>query len=425
MEYKRIFKDGSNLLIGRLGTVFIGFINLMILTRILTTEEMGKYSLFLMVVNLALILGLNWSDASIVRHGREEFVKHGKINQSFWARFYLFFPMLILFIFLFIIFGKQISEYIGVEYWLIVFVIGMFVLNGLINSITCMYRSIDRMKISAYVLFSQKLFYLVGLALLFFNVFATKLSLILIIINLSFLISLIYNLIRFDFNIIKPYKFSKEYFKKIWTFSWPQFIGFSGLYIINYVDLYVIRKYMTLADVGVYSVAYNGFTMICGVVLLINTVFMPLIVEYRAKQRFDLIRKYLKKIPLFSSGWVIVVLAGIVLSRYLIPLLFSEKYVASIPSFNILLIASVFFFASTCLTPIINAYDLILYLQGINIIASVLNIIFDFILIPHMGIVGAAYATSIAFILAFFMKTILIFIRRKHIFILDDRETLK
>ena len=126
MEYKRILKDGSNLLFGRIGTIIIGLINLMILSRILTTEEMGKYSLFLMVVNLALVLGLNWSDASIVRHGREEFVKHKKINQSFWARFYLFFPMMIVFTIFFIIFSKQISNYIGIERGLIIFVIGMF-----------------------------------------------------------------------------------------------------------------------------------------------------------------------------------------------------------------------------------------------------------------------------------------------------------
>ena len=78
MEYKRIFKDGSNLLVGRIGTVILGFINLMILTRILTIEEMGTYSLFLMVVNLALILGLNWSSTSIVRYGREEYIKDAK-----------------------------------------------------------------------------------------------------------------------------------------------------------------------------------------------------------------------------------------------------------------------------------------------------------------------------------------------------------
>jgi O-antigen/teichoic acid export membrane protein len=416
MEYERILKAGSNLFIGKIGTVIIGFVNLIILTRIFTIEEMGKYSLFLMVVNLALTVGLNWSDASIVRHGREEYVNSKKINKSFWARFYLFFPFLIFFVLLFIIFSKKISNFIGIDHGLIVLVISMFVLYGLINYFIYIFQSIDQMKKSAYVLFFQKLIYLLCLIPIFFQIFNVKLSLVLIMINLSFLIILIVNLIRFDYKIISPYHFDKTYFKKIWSFSWPQLLGFSGLYVINYVDLYFIRKYMTLSDVGIYSIAYGGFVIIIGIVHLMNTLFMPLIVEYKTNKNFNLIKSYMRKIPLLSLGWIFLVALGLMISKFVIPLFFSVKYVAAISPFNILLITSIFSFISICLLPIINAFDLIIHIQVINLITAIINILGNIMLVPKIGLIGAAYATMIALFISLLLKLILVYYKKNIIF---------
>ena len=417
MEYKRIFKDGIHLFAGKLGTVIVSFINMMILARILTTEEMGKYSLFLMVVNLALIVGLNWSDASVVRHGREEYVNSKKINQSFWARMYLFIPIIMLISIILLIFHKQITDYIGVELKLIFVIIIMFILNGLLNFINYIHQSTDRMKKSAYVFLSQKVIYLACLGLIFLNIFKANLTLVLILINVSFLLSIILNLFFFDFDKIFPYKFDKVYFKKIWSYSWPQLLGFPGLYIISYIDLYVIKKYMTLHDVGVYGMAYSGFTNATMFIMLITTVFLPLIVEYRTKKRYDMISKYVKKVPIFTVGWLALVIIGVLVSPYVIPLMFSTKYIESVPAFQILLLASIFYFVSICLLPIVNAFDLIVYSQIFNLIKSGVNIAMDFILVPKIGIIGAAYGTLITYFVGMSLSITLLTIKKKKIFL--------
>jgi O-antigen/teichoic acid export membrane protein len=416
MEYKRVFKDGSNLLFGNVGSTIIGLINLIILTRILSTEQMGIYSLFLMVVNLAVGLGLGWSDSSILRHGREEFVKHKKINQSFWARCYLFFPMLLFLIVINIIFKKQILNYIGIETNIIFLLIMAFILFGLLKFMINIHRSIDNVKKSAYLLFFQKIIYLFGLLYLYFNMTTINFKFIFIFFNLSFLFSLIYSTYKFNFKLLLPYKYNKKYFKKIWSYSWPQFIGFSGLYVINYVDLFVIRKFLTLSDVGVYDVAYKGFLILSGIILLINTIFLPLIVEYKTKKQFKHIKDYFKKIPIFTLGWAILVIIGIILSKFIFLLIFSEKYLGGLSSFRILLIASIIFIIYTSFTPLINAFDLVLQSQIINIFMGIVNIIFDFMLIPIFGIIGAAYGTLIAYIVGLLLRLLLINFNKKKIF---------
>jgi O-antigen/teichoic acid export membrane protein len=416
MEYQRIFKDALHLFAGQAGTVIISFINLMILTRALTTDQMGQYSIFLMIVNLALIIGLNWSDASIVRHGREEFVNRRKINQSFWARMYLFLPVMIFFVIVFFVFSSQITSYIGVGPELIYTVILMFVLSAILNFISYIYQSIDKMKKSAYVIFSQKLFYLICLALVFFNIMKADLTLVLVLLNISFLATVILNLFIFDFSKVFPYTFNKNYLKKIWSYSWPQLIGFPGLYIINYIDIVVIKKYMTLHDVGTYSVAYNGFMNICIFIGIIHTIFLPLLVEYKTKKKYDQIKKYFDKIPLFTGIWIVLTIIGLLLSGHVIPLIFSQKYVASVPSFNVLLFASIFYFISICLLPIVNAFDFIFYSQIFNIVRAAINITGDLILVPKIGIIGAAYSTAAAYFIGMILTVILIMIKKKKIF---------
>jgi lipopolysaccharide exporter len=417
MEYRRIFRDGAHLLAGRVGTMLIGVLDLMLLARILSTEEMGKYSLFLMVVNLALIVGLNWSDSSVVRHGREEFTQRKSISQSFWARMYLFIPIIIIISLLLLAFGRQITDYVGIEPGLIYIVITMFALNGLLNFVNSVYQSTDRMKKSAYVQLSQKAIYMLCLGFLFLGYFRADLTIVLILINVSFLLALALNLVFFDFSKIFPYTFHKEYFKRIWSYSWPQLVGFPGLYIVNYIDLFVIKKYMTLRDVGVYSVAYNTFMNISMIIMILYTVFFPIIVEYKTKGRYDLIRKYLGKIPLFTGAWVVIVLVGILISGYALPLIFSAKYAESVPSFNILLVASVFYFVSIVLLPVVNAFDLILYSQIINLVKAIVNIVADFFLVTKIGIIGAAYGTLVSYAIGLVLTLLILYFKRDKILV--------
>jgi O-antigen/teichoic acid export membrane protein len=415
MEYKRIFKDGIHLLAGKVGTAIIGLVSLIILARMLTTEDMGKYSLFLMIINLALVLGLNWSDSSVVRHGREEHITNNKVNQTFWARMYLFVPILVTFSILFSIFSRTITNYIGIDSNLVYLVILVFVFNGVLNFINYLYQSTDKMNKSAYVLLSQKIFYLICLGIVLLGVFKANLTVALILLNVSFLLAVIFNIISFDFEKIRPYKFNKAYFKKIWAYSWPQLVGFPGLYAVNYIDIFVIKRYMTLANVGIYNIAYNAFTNISIIIIIIQTLFLPLLVEYRIKKKYGLIKNYVKNIPLYTFYWSIIVVLGLLASKYIIPFVFSTKYTLSVQPFNILLLATICYFVIACLLPLVNAFDYIIYSQIINLIYAGVNIIMDFILVPKMGIIGAAYGTLIAYFIRMVLLISLVYFTRHKI----------
>jgi O-antigen/teichoic acid export membrane protein len=115
-------------------------------------------------------------------------------------------------------------------------------------------------------------------------------------------------------------------------------------------------------------------------------------------------------------GWIVLVVFGLIFSRYLIPIFFSEKYVESIPTFNILLISTIFYFVSIWLLPMINAFDLILYSQIFNLIKALVNTVADFILVPKIGIIGAAYGTLLTYFVGMLLSIILINSHKKKIY---------
>ncbi|MBN1792908.1 oligosaccharide flippase family protein [Candidatus Woesearchaeota archaeon] len=414
MEYKRVLKDGMHFSLGKVGTILISLINTIILARLLTTTQMGQYSLFLMIVNLAVVITFTWSDNAIIRHGREEYTTSKEINKSFWARNVIIGPATALITTAIIIFRKDIAQYIGMKEEIIIFILILFIIQGIFNYINSIFQGTNQMQKSAYLLLFQKAIYLVTILALMTGFFQIdNLYAAIIFLNLSFIIVTAIQLIQFRYHQILPAKYSKQHLKKIWSYSWPHIIGFPGIYVINYIDLFVIRQFMDLEAVGTYNIAYLGFTNICTSIMLINTVMFPLLVEYKTKKNYEAIRKYLSHIPKYTFIWIILTIIGLFLSPHVIPALFSTQYVSSIPSFNILLIASIVYFIYVCLIPLVNTFDLIIYSQTFNVIKAGINIGLDFILIPKMGIIGAAYGTLVSYAVGTMLIILLLIYKRK------------
>ena len=47
--------------------------------------------------------------------------------------------------------------------------------------------------------------------------------------------------------------------------------------------------------------------------------------------------------------------------------------------------------------PLLNSFDRVKYIQNVNIISAVCNLIVDFLLVPKHGIIGAALGTFVAY----------------------------
>jgi O-antigen/teichoic acid export membrane protein len=77
--------------------------------------------------------------------------------------------------------------------------------------------------------------------------------------------------------------------------------------------------------------------------------------------------------------------------------IFGPKYHGAVLPFKILIFALAFRIFVVIDSPVLSSYGYIKHMVVISMMVGVINLILDFILIRHIGIIGASIATTIAF----------------------------
>lgn len=160
--------------------------------------------------------------------------------------------------------------------------------------------------------------------------------------------------------------------------------------IASRLDTFLSARFLTLVDVGIYSVAVSLSGFIPQVVFAIGTVVAPKLASFTSKA--DAL-KYLKKLQLFVIGiGVFGVVIGIPLSHLVIPFFYGGEYVLSIYPFIILLVAQAIFLISIPVHTAIIYYfsypKLFVYITLINFLILLVG---GWYAISIFGYIGAAW----------------------------------
>jgi O-antigen/teichoic acid export membrane protein len=173
------------------------------------------------------------------------------------------------------------------------------------------------------------------------------------------------------------------------------------------LDIYLISFFLGVKSAGLYSFAYLQAT---GIYLLVPISILTAIMtpfftqkivggktsDYLSRS-FDLLNKY-------SLFFIIPIsLVGISLAKPIISLVFDPKFLPSLWVFVTWMITAIFI----QLNHILKIYLYVLEKVKIIFITQVLiiyNLVMDIVLIPRIGIIGAAIATGSSIIISFFIK---------------------
>jgi O-antigen/teichoic acid export membrane protein len=204
-------------------------------------------------------------------------------------------------------------------------------------------------------------------------------------------------------------KCDRSHFEGLISFSIWSFLSSGGALIFTYADTILIGHFMTEADVGIYRVAFQLASVASFVSIALHTALYPRISRWHAEGNIPLIGQALTRSFTYSLLLAIPITAeGIFFSDKLMYFLYGASFVSGGPILSILLfvqIANIFLYLQTmCL----NAMDRPRVSFYITAVAAVLNIVLNCILIPVMGIWGAAVATLVTMSMnAVFATTVL------------------
>ena len=373
--------------------LLLGFITNIIIVRKLTVHDFGIFSVAMMFVSLVNTFGFSWSSSSILYYGSKEKAKCGNINKTFWARNVIIFFSLIITTILFILYRQQINNYIGIN---AVYLILLWLYVSVAEDYLSQYfLAVKKQLLSSILSVTAKIIYLVFILLINFDVRT------LIILNIISHSSVLLYVLGFNKKDIGKFEFDRLWFYEILNFSFWQLFGFSGLYLINFGDIAVIKYYMTNEDIGIYNAAYKLFNAVANFSFVISSYYASNVSQYFVKNEHDKLKQffYKERVLIFALSTIAHILV-MIFSKTIIVTLYGEIYSRSATIFNILMVGSIAKYLSVFYMLYYNTNKKYMLQQTINIISAILNVVLDIIFIKIFGLIGPAIATTMSMVLA-------------------------
>jgi O-antigen/teichoic acid export membrane protein len=187
--------------------------------------------------------------------------------------------------------------------------------------------------------------------------------------------------------------FKSGLIKPILAGAWPfGLIGLMGAVMLN-TDIIMLGWLRSAAEVGYYSAAQKPIQLLYVLPTLLASSIFPIMARF-AKTNPTLIKNILEKyaaLAILTAAPIAIL--GLVSAQPIIALLFGSEYLPAVAAFKILLLTVLIVFPSTILTNAIFAYDRQKSFVIFAASAFIGNIVFNFLLIPPLGIKGAAIST--------------------------------
>lgn len=202
--------------------------------------------------------------------------------------------------------------------------------------------------------------------------------------------------------------FSREIFQPALHYGFP-LIGFELVsMLLNYVDRYCLQYYLGAADVGLYSAAYNLSDYVKDVVVMpLTSAVTPIYMRLWATKGQDATRKFLQNALRTYTLFAIPLVLGFAADgKTLLHLIASEKFSEGQVIVPWLIAALMVNGAVPILAAslyIQKRTNLLVVFLGIT---TGLNLMGNLILIPRYGILGAAIAKLLSYVLLVLLVTI-------------------
>lgn len=176
------------------------------------------------------------------------------------------------------------------------------------------------------------------------------------------------------------------------------------------LDSLYSTRFLPFEQVGYYSVAISLVGFISQIVLALGTVAAPKFATF--KNREDAWR-YFRKFELFVLGLSLIgIPTGVLISRFIVPLVYGAQYLSSIAPLNVLIVSySVFLLSMPIHTMILYFYGNSRFFFWLSLFHIACTAPLAWYLISQFGIMGAAYSVMIGMIIDFVVP--LIYVVRK------------
>ncbi|MCB9058444.1 MAG: flippase [Calditrichae bacterium] len=391
---KNILKGSLATSLGTVSGMVFQFLTIMLIVRYVSKDEMGIYSLILIVSNMfSLIAGLGL-DLTMVKSIASSNERENKD---------VLVPVLILrgisallFSGIFIFTGKYILHFFDDRISQFLFYIPiMFVLENFRGLFYNLLQGLKYFRQYSIVNVSSS-FFRIFVVLIFIYFDKMDIEALLIIEILATIQPLVHQIFVIPFKKYLNTNITLETFKSIIKFSLPLYLNNLFVFINGRVNILIIGFFLKPADVASYSVATKVPVALKKVFSSFIIVYFPNLSKLFSEGDNETAAKFINRsLGIFSLVMTSLVLISFIFKNEIITLLYSDLYLDTalvaallILNFHIRGIADLMGYSFTPAGhPSIPA--------KVNFVSSIISVVTSLILIPSLGIIGAAFSLLI------------------------------
>lgn len=399
-RYNRLFKDTSIFAISGFASKALSFILVPLYTSVLSTAEYGTADLVLTTVTLLVpILTVSMSE-SVLRFSFDKNLSKQNVLSNSLLFIYVSTFLLILLSPL----GNKIGQGIG-TFWL--YLVLLFFLEALNEILVNYLKSLDKIKLIAFSSIVHTLICLVA-NILFLVVFRMGVQGFLLSMVAGYVGKLI--LVFSSKGILRNticLSFDWQVMGQMLQYSWPLVLSTVAWWINTSIDKYMITGMLSSSDNGIYSVAHKIPTLMTTITSIFSVAWHISAISSaendNREQQGVFFSSVFRNFMLVSVFACFIVLCA---NQFLAKLLFSNDFYVAWRYVPFLLLASLFSSYAGFFAAIFRASKKTNVMFYSTVIAAILNMAFNYFLIPYFGIYGAAMATMMSFFVMLIIRMI-------------------
>lgn len=399
-ESKKTLNELLGFSLGPIINALIGFLSTSIMTRLIVPAEMGKATMYGTAKGLIVLILLLGFDYAFMREYQESTDKKKLL-------FHVSIVPITLSIILFIcsyFFYKPISLALfgEINQILVVLLGGNIFLEILMNFSGNIVRMSGKAKIFSTLTITLRLSSFISTVLIILLVGESFESIIYGQFISYLLTTLLFLFVcRSDWKLTKE-KIDKTLWKKLIILALPMLSTNVLTWAFNSLDKIALRAWTTFDEIGIYSGAFKVVNIVEVVKYSFTLFWFPTAMRwYKEKVKMDYFQRVLDSMA-FILAIIFILMTSL---RSIIIHFLGQEYNSSMNVYPLLLFMPVMTILSEITVMGLHFEKKTMYHSLISIIVSSLNILGNFILVPHLGAIGAAIATSVSYLLFFLLRT--------------------
>lgn len=392
-----MIKHGLIYLIAKLFTGIVGFLSIVLYTRMLVPEEYGRYALILVYVNLINSLLYQWFRLGLIRYIPKYHKEDSKYSSLLSTVIICYTACCIITLLVgssFVILGSQTIFQLGIILFFL-WTTSWFELSQAIQR-----SHLKPVRFSLMSGMKSALSLLLGVIALFMGYgeegLLIGISLGTLVTNLAFIK---------EWNIKFKISLDKQLLMELIRYGLPLIISGGMAYIMQSIDRVMIGQIMGDKEAGIYSVTFDFALQTVGMLMLIvNLSALPLVIRKLESEGFNSAQEQLTQNYQLLLGISLPAVMGLtILSPNITSVVFGIDYKEN-ASIILPVISFAMLFQGLKAYYTDNSFQLgkTSYKQAIPVIIGiVMNVILNIFLIPKFGLLGASLSSLIAYFISF------------------------